>query len=99
MHLEIHWVYTRILVFVDDAISHLIQLRFVKSELMFTYFEATRGYLEKHDKPRVPLMLCHDSLEGCRRWRLQGRAALSCCLYPLSFKLPLCWLRSFTPVT
>ncbi len=28
-----------------------MQLRFVKSELTFTYFEATRGYLEKHGKP------------------------------------------------
>lgn len=26
-------------------------LRFVKSESTFTYFEATRGYLEKHGKP------------------------------------------------
>ena len=28
-----------------------MQLRFVKSESTFTYFEATRGYLEKHGKP------------------------------------------------
>ncbi len=28
-----------------------MQLRFVKSESIFTYFEATRGYLQKHGKP------------------------------------------------
>lgn len=28
-----------------------MQLIFVKSESTFTYFEATRGYLEKHGKP------------------------------------------------
>lgn len=28
-----------------------MQLRFVKSESTFTYFEATRGYIEKHGKP------------------------------------------------
>lgn len=39
------------LVYVDDATSRLMQLRFVKSESTFTYFKATRGYLEKHGKP------------------------------------------------
>ena len=39
------------LVYVDDATSRLMQLRFVKSESTFTYFEATRGYIEKHGKP------------------------------------------------
>lgn len=28
-----------------------MQLRFVKSESTFTYFKATRGYLEKHGNP------------------------------------------------
>ncbi len=28
-----------------------MQLRFVKSESTFSYFEATRGYIEKHGKP------------------------------------------------
>ena len=28
-----------------------MQLLFVKSESTFTYFEATRGYIEKHGKP------------------------------------------------
>ncbi|CAI0799445.1 Transposase and inactivated derivatives [Serratia entomophila] len=39
------------LVYVDDATSRLMQLSFVKSESTFTYFEATRGYIEKHGKP------------------------------------------------
>jgi hypothetical protein len=42
-------------IYVDDATSRLMQLLFVKSESTFTYFEATRGYIEKHGKP---LALC-----------------------------------------
>lgn len=40
-----------LLVYVDDATSRLMQLHFVKSESTFTYFDATRGYLELHGKP------------------------------------------------
>lgn len=36
---------------VDDATSQLMQLLFVSSESTFTYFEATRGYLEHYGKP------------------------------------------------
>lgn len=39
------------LVYVDDATSRLMHLMFVKSESTFTYFEATRGYIEKYGKP------------------------------------------------
>ncbi|MBM7189923.1 ISNCY family transposase [Citrobacter freundii] len=51
-----HWFENRgpkctALVYVDDATSRLMQLLFVKSESTFTYFEATRGYIEKHGKP------------------------------------------------
>lgn len=51
-----HWFENRgpkctALVYVDDATSRLMQLRFVKSESTFTYFEATRGYIEMHGKP------------------------------------------------
>lgn len=51
-----HWFENRApactaLVYVDNATSRLMQLRFVKSESTFTYFEATRGYLEKHGNP------------------------------------------------
>ncbi|CAI2538445.1 Transposase and inactivated derivatives [Serratia liquefaciens] len=47
-------------VYVDDATSQLMQLRFVKSESTFTYFEATRGYLDKHGKifSQRPFQLC-----------------------------------------
>lgn len=39
-----------LLVYVDDATSRLMQLLFVSSESTFTYFEATRGYLERYGK-------------------------------------------------
>jgi len=40
-----------LLVYVDDSTSRLMELRFVKSESTFDYFEATRSYLERHGKP------------------------------------------------
>ncbi len=42
-----------LLVFIDDATSTLMELRFAKSESesTFTYFEALRGYLERYRKP------------------------------------------------
>jgi hypothetical protein len=40
-----------LLVYVDYATSWLMELCFVKSESIFDYFEATRSYLERHDKP------------------------------------------------
>jgi transposase len=40
-----------LLVFVDDATSRLMQLRFVQSESTFDYFETTRSYLAKHGRP------------------------------------------------
>lgn len=40
-----------LLVYVDDATSRLMQLLFISSESTFTYFEATRGYLERYGKP------------------------------------------------
>jgi hypothetical protein len=42
-----------LLVYVDDATSRLMELRFVKSESTFGYFEATRSYLERHAKLAV----------------------------------------------
>lgn len=53
-----HWFENRgrpctALVYVDDATSRLMHLLFVKSESTFTYFEATRGYIEKHGKPMI----------------------------------------------
>jgi transposase len=40
-----------LLVYVDDATSRLLQLHFTPSESTFSYFEATRAYLEQHGKP------------------------------------------------
>jgi hypothetical protein len=40
-----------VLVYVDDATSRLMELLLVKSESTFSYFEATRHYIEKHGKP------------------------------------------------
>jgi transposase len=39
------------LVYVDDASSRIMQLHFVKSESTYSYFEATRDYLEMYGKP------------------------------------------------
>jgi transposase len=40
-----------LLVFVDDATSRLMHLHFAPTESTFSYFEATRAYLERHGKP------------------------------------------------
>jgi hypothetical protein len=40
-----------LLVFIDDATSKLMQLRFVPSESTSSYFEALRGYLGEHGCP------------------------------------------------
>jgi hypothetical protein len=40
-----------LLVFVDDATGRLMQLRFVRSESAFTYFEALELYLQNHGMP------------------------------------------------
>ena len=40
-----------LLVFIDDATSRLMELRFVVSESTFAYFEALKSYLEHHGKP------------------------------------------------
>jgi transposase len=39
------------LVYVDDATSKLMELRFVVSESAFDYFAATESYLSRHGKP------------------------------------------------
>lgn len=51
-----HWFEDRapactVLVYVDDATSRLLYLHFTFSESTFSYFEATRAYLEQHGKP------------------------------------------------
>jgi transposase len=40
-----------LLVFVDDATSALMELRFCESESAFSYFAAMRSYLAQHGKP------------------------------------------------
>jgi len=45
--LEVH----SLLVYVDDATSRLMELRFVMSESGFDCFAATESYLENHGKP------------------------------------------------
>jgi hypothetical protein len=40
-----------LLVFIYDATSRLMQLRFVRTESTFAYFEILRGYLEAHGRP------------------------------------------------
>ena len=40
-----------LLVFIDDATSQLMTLRFVRSESTFSYFEALEDYLSEHGRP------------------------------------------------
>jgi hypothetical protein len=40
-----------LLVYVDDATSRLMTLHFTATESTFSYFEATRQYIEAHGKP------------------------------------------------
>jgi hypothetical protein len=51
-----HWFEDRapactLLVYVDDATSRLMALHFTATESTFSYFEATRAYVELHGKP------------------------------------------------
>jgi hypothetical protein len=40
-----------LLVYVDDATSRLMALHFTASESTFSYFEATRAYIDRYGKP------------------------------------------------
>jgi transposase len=40
-----------LLVYVDDATSRLMQMHFTQTESTFSYFEATRAYIERYGKP------------------------------------------------
>jgi hypothetical protein len=40
-----------LLVFIDDATSRLMELRFVPSESTFAYFETLKSYLQRYGKP------------------------------------------------
>jgi hypothetical protein len=48
---EARWPRCVLLVFVDDATSRIMQLRFVASESTFDYFAAVRRYIKEHGKP------------------------------------------------
>lgn len=56
-----------VLVFVDDATSRLMHLYFTYSESTFSYFEATRAYIERHGKPvamysdKATIFRCNDA--------------------------------------
>src|ERR1700736_386021 len=40
-----------LLLFIDDATSRLMELRFVPSESTFAYFETLKSYLQRHGRP------------------------------------------------
>ncbi|HJV76396.1 MAG TPA: ISNCY family transposase [Noviherbaspirillum sp.] len=42
-----------LLVYIDDATSRLMHLHFTPAESTFSYFEATRRYIEQHGKPQA----------------------------------------------
>lgn len=42
-----------LLVYIDDATSRLMHLHFTPSESTFSYFEATRRYIDLHGKPQA----------------------------------------------
>jgi transposase len=52
-----HWWFeergpkSALLVYIDDATSKLVHLRFAKSENAFDYFEGTKAYLARYGKP------------------------------------------------
>ncbi|SIT51024.1 transposase [Paraburkholderia piptadeniae] len=48
---EQHAPQCTLLVYVDDATSRLMHLHFTASESTFSYFEATRAYIERYGKP------------------------------------------------
>lgn len=45
--------YCTLLSFIDDATSKILFLKFVKSENLIDYFDAMRGYIEKHGRPQT----------------------------------------------
>jgi hypothetical protein len=59
-----------LLVYVDDATSRLMEIRFVVSESTFDYFAATQSYLEHHGKP---VAFCSDKASIFRGNGSEGR--------------------------
>lgn len=42
-----------LLAYIDDATGRILHLHFAETESTFSYFEATRRYIERHGKPRA----------------------------------------------
>jgi hypothetical protein len=61
-----------LLVFIDDATSETLHLKFVKSENTFDYFEATREYIEKHGRPEAYYPDKHGVFRVNREGALRG---------------------------
>jgi len=62
-----------LLVYVDDATSRLMQLKFVASESAFDYFKATREYIEAHGKPVAFYSDKHSVFRVTNRQAVGGR--------------------------
>jgi hypothetical protein len=60
-----------LIVFIDDATSRLVALRFVPSESAFAYFETLKGYLASHGRP-WPFTPISIPSSACRSHRLKG---------------------------
>ena len=61
-----------LLVFIDDATSETLHLKFVKSENTFDYFIATREYIEKHGRPKAYYPDRHSVFKVNRTGALSG---------------------------
>ncbi|MBB6146845.1 hypothetical protein HNQ77_004826 [Silvibacterium bohemicum] len=61
-----------LLVYIDDATSRLMQLKFVQSESAFSYFAATAEYLERHGKPIAFYSDKHSVFRLTRKGALSG---------------------------
>jgi hypothetical protein len=63
-----------LLVYIDDATSRLMHLKFVETESTFDYFQATREYLEAHGKPVAFYSDKHGVFRVNSTGAVQGRA-------------------------
>jgi hypothetical protein len=61
-----------LLVYIDDATSKLMQLKFVQSESAFSYFQATAEYLRRHGKPVAFYSDKHSIFRVTRRGAVSG---------------------------
>ena len=61
-----------LLVYIDDATSKLLHLQFVLSESTFTYFDATKRYIELHGKPVAFYSDKHSTFRTNKRGDLNG---------------------------